>query len=181
MKSKRGFNGVSGLTPFPRTGRSDPDLFNWDNMNGNHLNNDGFNSFEEYEGKVWGVKRCRTLTYFCWLYILFGFMFTLYSRLPITHGSQANGFNPISAGRPIGTLEICQQQQSDDAGNEARSSGKRKCHVVWTAFGTRSEAKPGGCRQPRWPFVNRIKGDYGIMYELSYWMGATDWLLLSRK
>lgn len=58
VKPKRGFNGVSGLTPFPRTGRSDPDLFNWDNINGNHLNNEAYGSIEEYEGKA---HRTRTI------------------------------------------------------------------------------------------------------------------------
>lgn len=42
-KQKRHYGGgVEGLFPFPRSGRSDPDLINWDNS--------PINSLEEYEG-----------------------------------------------------------------------------------------------------------------------------------
>lgn len=41
QKPKRAYAGVSGLTPFPRTGRSDPDVLNWDNS---------LNLYDEYEG-----------------------------------------------------------------------------------------------------------------------------------
>lgn len=40
-KAKRAYAGVSGLTPFPRTGRSDPEVLNWDNS---------LNLYDEYEG-----------------------------------------------------------------------------------------------------------------------------------
>lgn len=44
IKPKRAYGGIQGLKPFPRTGRSDPDLSNWDNA---------INAFDEdYEGNI---------------------------------------------------------------------------------------------------------------------------------
>lgn len=42
VKPKRVNGRVTGLFPYARMGRSDPDLMNWDNAN-------AYNSFEEYE------------------------------------------------------------------------------------------------------------------------------------
>lgn len=41
-KPRRTYGGVTGLTPFPRIGRSDPDQMNWDNA--------AYSSLEDYEG-----------------------------------------------------------------------------------------------------------------------------------
>lgn len=46
VKQRRSYGGITGLTPFPRIGRSDPDLINW-------VDNGAYNSFEEYEGIKW--------------------------------------------------------------------------------------------------------------------------------
>jgi len=48
VKPKRAYAGVSGLTPFPRTGRSDPELYSLENS---------YNMGEEYEDYPHEVKR----------------------------------------------------------------------------------------------------------------------------
>lgn len=49
IKPKRAYGGIQGLKPFPRTGRSDPDLANWDNA----IN--AISAFDdEYDGKSSG-------------------------------------------------------------------------------------------------------------------------------
>lgn len=56
IKPKRAYGGIQGLKPFPRTGRSDPDLANWDNA----IN--AISAFDdEYDGK--GFVRKKTTIY----------------------------------------------------------------------------------------------------------------------
>ncbi|KAJ6633687.1 Cardio acceleratory peptide 2b [Pseudolycoriella hygida] len=48
LKPKRAYSGVSGLTPFPRTGRSDPEIYSFENS---------YNMGDEYEDFPHEVKR----------------------------------------------------------------------------------------------------------------------------
>lgn len=83
IKPKRAYGGIQGLKPFPRTGRSDPDLVSWDNA----IN--AISAFDdEYDGEcIWNVAigggRANNnkwkLIPFHQYFMLFGFFLSFYS------------------------------------------------------------------------------------------------------